>query len=86
MRTSPTDSTLIVDDWTQGGRYQWEIGQIIITYPGWAPGSIGAPQAAETLFVSERGMTLRHTGFVAPLDSMIRAYAPSPRAKWGYIL
>jgi len=79
--TSPTDSTLLVGDWTQGGRYLWEIGRIIITYPGWAPGSIGAPQAVETLYVSDRGVTLRQTGFAPPLDSMIRAYAPGRRER-----
>jgi len=77
--TSPTDSTLLVNDWTQGGRYQWQPDRIIITYPGWAPGSIGAPQAVETLYVSDRGLTLRQTGFAPPLDSMIRAYAPGRR-------
>lgn len=75
---SPTDSTLLQSEWTQGGPYQWSPGRIVITYPLWSPGALGPPQPVETLYVSDRGLTLRQTGFVPPLDSMIRAYCSEP--------
>ena len=76
--TSPTDSQLLGSDWTQGGPYQWLPGRIVITYPFWSPGGLGPPQPVETLYVSDRGLTLRQTGFLPPLDSMIRVYCAGP--------
>jgi hypothetical protein len=69
------DSTELESSWTQGGAYRWSFDRIIITYPFWAPGQIGPSTPVETLYVSERGITLRQTGFLPPIDSMIRLYA-----------
>lgn len=76
--TSPTDSTLLVGEWTQGGPYQWLPGRIVLTYPFWSSGQLGPGQPVETLYVSDRVVTLRETGFVPPIDSMIRAYCSQP--------
>lgn len=74
---SPTDSTLLAGEWTQGGPYQWQPGRILITYPFWSYGS-GPAWPVETLYVSDRGLTLRETGYLPPLDSMIRVYCSEP--------
>jgi len=72
------DSTLLLSDWTQGGPYRWLPGRIVITYPFWSMGSPGPYYPVETLYVSDRGLTLRETGFAPPLDSVIRVYCAGP--------
>jgi len=76
--TTPTDSQIIGGDWTHAGTYQWMPGRIVITYLSWSPGPLAPSQAVETLYVTDRGLTLRETGFVPPLDSMIRAFCAQP--------
>lgn len=76
--STPSDSQLLLAEWTYGGPYQWLPGRIVITYPTWSSGGLGPPQPVETLYVSDNGLTLRKTGFVPPLDSMIRAYCSQP--------
>ena len=74
---SPTDSTLLFSEWTQGGAYQWMPGRIVITYPFWSYGS-GPASPVETLFVSDGALTLREVGYLPPLDSMVRRYCSQP--------
>jgi len=68
------DSTELESSWTQGGPYQWSFDRIIVTYPFWAAGQIGPLTPVETLYLSERGITLRERGFLPPIISLTRVY------------
>ncbi len=62
-------------DWMQIAFYKRGASSIVLTYPGYTPGAIGPSHPAETLYVTRGGaLTLRETGLVWPLDSIIRVY------------
>jgi hypothetical protein len=77
-RTELLDSTGTVvgaGEWGRTGSYKLGFGMLIITYDAWP---FGTPpnRPVDTFFVSGKGLLLRETGFIAPLDSMVRYYAP----------
>src|SRR6266496_1354487 len=71
----PGDSVWLASDWMQIAFYKRGASSIVLTYPLYAPGAIGPSHPAETLYVTRGGaLTLRETGLVSPLDSIIRVY------------
>src|SRR6266516_4229605 len=71
----PGDSVWLAPDWMQIAFYKRGASSIVLTYPLYAPGAIGPSHPAETLYVTRGGaLTLRETGLVWPLDSIIRVY------------
>ncbi|HEV8265600.1 MAG TPA: hypothetical protein VGQ06_11685 [Gemmatimonadales bacterium] len=70
----PGDSIPLFAEWTQSGPYRRLPGKIIVTYPFWQAGQMGPITPEETLLVADRGLILRQTRFIAPLDSMVRVY------------
>src|SRR6266513_1397604 len=69
------DSVWLSYAWSQIAFYERGARSIVLTYPGFQPGAIGPSHAAETLYVAREGaLTLRETGLISPLDSMIRVY------------
>jgi hypothetical protein len=62
--------------WTYGGKFTLKMGRLIIDYgPGWQLGSLGPMHRVDTLYLSGNGLVLRETGFIPPLDSVVRYYA-----------
>jgi hypothetical protein len=72
--TSSGDSVPLVSEWTYAGPYRRLPGRLVLTYPTWAPGPTGPLQAADTLLLGAGQLTLRETGFVSPLDTLVRVY------------
>src|SRR6266496_945447 len=72
--TPSGDSVWLAYDWMQIAFYKRGASSIVLTYPGYIQGAIGPSHAAETLYVTRGGLTLRETGLVSPLDSIIRVY------------
>jgi hypothetical protein len=74
------DSIPLFGEWTQTGSYERPGGRIIVlSYHFYVPGSLGPLQPVDTLFITRQGgLILRETGFVAPLDSLIREYCTTP--------
>ena len=73
--TPSGDSMWLAYDWMQIAFYKRGGSSIVLTYPDFAPGAIGPSHRAETLYVTRGGgLTLRETGLVWPLDSIIRVY------------
>lgn len=69
------DSVWLGYDWMQIAFYKRGASSIVLTYPGYIQGAIGPSHPAETLYVTRGGaLTLRETGLVWPLDSIIRVY------------
>jgi hypothetical protein len=61
--------------WTFSGKYTLRFDRLIVDYrPGWQPGW-GPLHPVDTFLVSGNGLVLRETGFLAPVDSMVRYYA-----------
>jgi hypothetical protein len=65
-----------VAEWTHAGSYRRGFGTFILTYEAWQFNQLGPRQPVDTFAVSENGLRLRETGFVPPLDSIVRYYAP----------
>ena len=68
-------AVMAVTEWTQSGRYKLGFGMLILTYDAgqfipFAPGPI------DTFYVSGKGLLLRETGFIPPLDTIVRSYTP----------
>jgi hypothetical protein len=64
-----------IGGWGLSGRYTLRLGMLIIDYrPNWSPG-FGPLHPVDTFYVSGNGLVLRETGFVAPLDTIVRNYA-----------
>jgi len=77
--TPSGDSQWLAYDWMQTAFYKRSVSSIVLTYPGYIQGAIGPSHAAETLYVTRGGaLTLRETGLVRPLDSIIRVYCTPP--------
>jgi hypothetical protein len=71
------DSIPLFAEWTQTAGYELQFGRLVLTYHVFSFG-MGPSRPAETLYVAPRGgLTLRETGFVSPLDSIIRVYCTS---------
>lgn len=69
------DSIPLFSAWTHTAAYQRQSGLLILTYFAFTPGAFGPSQPAETLYISPLGgLTLRETGLVPPLDSIVRVY------------
>ena len=74
VQTSSGDSLRVVGEWTYTGRYLDHVGSILIEYGIWSPGQLGPDRRVDTLAVRLGRLTLRETGFVPPIDSMVRVY------------
>ena len=75
------DSIPLFAEWTHSAAYRRLSGRVVLTYHFWTPGAIGPLHAAETLYVTPRGgLMLRETGFIPPLDSIIRVYCTSAQS------
>jgi len=75
----PADSIWLSSAWSEIAFYKRGAGSIVLTYPGFLPGAIGPSHAAETLYVRRGGaLTLRETGLISPLDSIIRVFCTTP--------
>jgi hypothetical protein len=72
--TSSGDSVPLVSEWTYAGPYRRLSGRLVLTYPTWAPGQTGPLHAEDTLILGAGRLTLRETGFVPPLDTLVRVY------------
>ena len=71
---SSGDSVPLIAEWTYAGPYHQLSRRLIITYPSWSPGQIGPRNSADTLNIVAGGLTLRETGLLPPLDSLVRVY------------
>ena len=69
-------TVVAVGEWGRAGTYKLWFGRLIITYDAWPFGVPPPTRPVDTFYVSGKGLLLRETGFVAPLDSLVRYYAP----------
>ena len=61
--------------WMMAGRYTLRFGRLVIDYgSNWNAG-YGPLHHVDTFFVSGNGVIMRETGFIAPLDTLVRYYA-----------
>jgi hypothetical protein len=68
------DSTLLVSDWTQTAVYERLSDRIVLSYPP----ATGGGSGVDTLYPGPRqSLILRQTGYLAPLDSMVRHFCIS---------
>ena len=63
-------------EWGRSGPYKLGFGRLIITYDAWPFGMSPPTRPVDTFYVSGEGLLLRETGFIAPLDTLVRYYAP----------
>ena len=78
-RTELVDSAgtvVAAGEWGRVGAYKLRLGMLIITYEAWPFGPPPPTPPVDTFYVSGKGLLLRETGFIAPLDSLVRYYAP----------
>ena len=78
-RTELIDSTGAVvgaGEWSRSGSYRLRFGMLIITYGEWPFGMSAPTRPVDTFHVSGKGLLLRETGFLAPIDTLVRYYAP----------
>ena len=61
-------------EWTYLGSYRIWHGMLIIKYVGWQQGNLGPYHAVDTFYVLPQGLVMRETGFIPPLDSIVRFY------------
>jgi len=69
-------AVMAVAEWTHVGSYRLGFGRLIITYEAWQFSTYGPSHPVDTFYVSDKGLLLRETGFIAPLDTLVRYYAP----------
>ena len=77
-RTELIDSSGAVvgaGEWGRSGSYRLAFGMLIITYGDW-PFGTAPTRPVDTFHVSGKGLLLRETGFLAPIDTLVRYYAP----------
>ena len=68
------DSTLLFSEWTQTADYVRLAGKIVLTYPP----SPGGGRGVDTLHIgAHRSLILRATGYLSPLDSVVRRFCIS---------
>lgn len=69
------DSIPVIGAWRQIAEFRRQSDLLILSYYVFRPGSFGPSQPAETLYISPLGgLTLRETGLVPPLDSIVRVF------------
>jgi hypothetical protein len=61
--------------WTYTGHYTLRFGVLIVDYRPIGPGGGGPLHPVDTFYVSGNGLVMRETGYIAPLDSIVRYYA-----------
>jgi len=72
---SQGDSIPLISAWSQTAAYRRQLGLLILTYHVFSLGAFGPSLPVETLYISPRGgLTLRTTGLVPPLDSIVRVF------------
>lgn len=69
-------AVVAVAEWTHAGRYRLAFGRLIITYEPWQLHTYGPRHPVDTFYASNKGLRLRETGFIPPLDTLVRYYAP----------
>ena len=69
-------TVVAVGEWGRAGSYTLRFGRLIIAYDAWPYGMSPPTRLVDTFFVSGKGLLLRETGFIAPLDTLVRYYAP----------
>ena len=71
-----TGTVVGAGEWSRSGSYRLWFGKLVITYDAWPFGMSPPTRPFDTFVVSGKGLLLRETGFIAPLDSLVRYYAP----------
>lgn len=73
IMTFAGDTAVSMAEWTFRGQWDQRRNRLTIDY-GPAPSRIGPLNQIDTLFISGDRLVLRETGYVAPLDTMVRVY------------
>ena len=67
------DSLPLIAEWTTSADYTIQSGRIVLTYQVFGLGQ-GPSRRVDTLSVSGNGLLLRETGYIPPIDSIVRRY------------